>query len=145
MAALTKDRSTSIKAGGTARTRVGEVAAATKIYKGALIAKNAAGHVVPASDTAALKVLGIAEEQVDNSAGAAAAKTCSYITGVEVDLVNAGGAIVQAGKGALCYVSDDNGVTTAAVAANDVIAGQVVSFTAALVQVFVDEAFGQVA
>ena len=139
MAALTADRNTSIKAGGPARARVGDVAAATTIFKGSVVAKDAAGHLVPASDTAGLKVLGIAEETVDNSAGAAAAKTCSYITGVEAELENAGGAIVQASKHALCYVADDQSVTTAAVGVNDIVVGQVVSFTAAKVRVYIDE------
>lgn len=138
MAALAKDRSTSLKADGTSRTRVGEVAAATTIYKGSIVAKNAAGNLVPASDTAALKVLGIAEETVINS-GAAGAKTCSYITGVTAELENAAGAIVQAGKHALCYAADDQSVSTAAAMVNDIPVGLVVSFTTTKVWVFIDE------
>lgn len=139
MAALTADRNTRIRTGGAYRTGVGDVAAATKIYKGALIAKNAAGYVVPASDTAGLKVIGVAEEQVDNTAGANGAKTVPYLTGCDVELNNAGGAIVQASKHATCVVSDDNSVTTAAVAANDIVAGTVSEFTTTKVWVYVDE------
>lgn len=138
MAALTKDKSTKVRATPGARTNVGDVAAATTIYKGALIAKNAAGFVVPASDTAALVVIGVAEEQVVN-AGANGAKTVKYITNLAVALVNLAGAIVQASKHALCYVGDDQSVTTAAVAANDIPVGKVMEFTTTEVWVFVTE------
>ena len=138
MSALAKDRNTRYRATGGSRTNVGDVAAATTIYKGALIAKNAAGFVVPASDTAALVVIGVAEEQVINS-GANGAKTVKYATNLAVELVNGGGAIVQASKHALCYVADDQTVTTAAVAVNDIPAGKVMEFTTTAVWVFVTE------
>lgn len=137
MAALAKDRNTRTR--GVGQRGVGDVAAATKIYKGALIAKNAAGYIVPASDTAALVVIGVAEAQVDNTAGGNGALTVPYVTGLCVELNNAGGAIVQASKHLTCYVADDNSVTTAAVAANDIKVGQVREFTTALVWVYVDE------
>lgn len=136
MAALTKD--TIPRTRGVGRRRVGPVATATTIYNGALIAVNAGGFIVPASDAAAIKVIGIALEQVVN-AGANGAKTIEYFTGLDVELNNAGGAIVAAGNMNICYVADDNSVTTAAVAVNDAIAGYVVEFTAAKVWVYVDE------
>lgn len=139
MAALTADRNTRIRTGGATRTGVGDVAATTKIYKGSVIAKNASGYVVPASDAANLKVIGIAEETVDNSAGLDGAKTVPYITGVAAELVNAGGAIVQASKHALCYAADDQSVSTAAAMTNDLPVGQVVEFTTTKVWVYIDE------
>ncbi len=142
MAALTKD--TIPRTRGVGRRRVGPVATATTIYNGALIAVNAGGFIVNASDAAAIKVIGIALEQVIN-AGADGAKTIPYYTGLDVELNNAGGAIVAAGNMALCYVSDNNSVTTAAVAVNDVIAGYVTEFTAAKVFVYVDEILGRLA
>jgi len=138
MAALTKDKSTRFRATAAARTNVGDVATATTIYKGALIAKNAAGYVVPASDTAGLTVIGIAEETVVN-AGANGAKTVKYITNVAAEFVNAGGAIVQASKHGTCVVADDQSVTTAAVGVNDIVAGRVMEFTTTTVWVFVSE------
>lgn len=138
MAALTKDRNTPMRVGGTAREGEADVAAATTIFFGSLIGVNAAGFVVPMSDTAALVCIGIAQEQVINT-GANGAKKVRYITGVEAEFENAGGAIVQAGKHALCYAADDQSVTTAAVAVNDRPVGIVRSFTAAKVWVFVDE------
>lgn len=46
------------------------VAASALIETGKLVALNAAGFAVPASDTVGLKVVGMAEETIDNSAGA---------------------------------------------------------------------------
>lgn len=142
MAALTADRATRVRASDAQRTRIGDVAAAVIIFRGALIAKNAGGYIVPAADTAALKVVGVSEQHVDNSAGANGALTVTYTTGLDVELNNAGGAIVQASKHAACYVSDDQSVTTAAVAAQDVIAGVVTEFTTTKVWVHVDEDIG---
>lgn len=143
MAALTTDRKLRPQ-GDIRRTFTGKLAAATKIYAGALVAKNAAGNVVPASDTAALKVIGVALEQVDNSAGAAGAKSIQIGTGV-FEFENVGGAIVLASHHALCYVADDNGVSTAAAMTNDVIAGLVVDFTTTKVFVDVDPMYGALA
>lgn len=146
MAALAADKfPLRTRADSGKRMRTGKVAAATKIFHGALIAKNAAGFIVPASDAADLKVVGVAQGQVDNSAGANGAKEVTYLTGLDVELDNAGGAIVQAGMHGLCYVADDQSVTTAAVAVNDVVAGLVTDFTAAKVWVHVDEAINAVA
>jgi hypothetical protein len=61
------------------------------------------------------------------------------------EFANAGGAIVQASKHGLCYVADDQSVTTAAVAANDVVAGVVESFTATTVMVYVAPEIGATA
>lgn len=119
MAAATADRKTSARS--TGRTFTADLAAATKIWLGTLVAVNAAGYAVPASDTAALKVIGVALSTVDNT-GAAGAKSITVETGV-FKLVNLATAIVQASKHKLCYVGDDQSVTTAAVAANDVVAG----------------------
>lgn len=138
MAALTKDKIRKCRT--TGRTFLGDMAAATKIYLGALVAKNAAGNVVPASDTAALKVIGVALETVDNT-GAAGAKQIQIQAGVFL-FANAGGAIVQASKHALCYVADDDSVTTAAVAVNDVIAGIVDDFSTTEVWVSVGPEYG---
>lgn len=137
---LAADRQTRIKAGGPTRSGQGDVAASTKIYFGSLIARNATGYIVPASDAAALKVIGIAQQFVDNSAGADGALTVQYITGVEAELVNSAGAIAQSGKLAKCYVVDDQTVTTKALSSHQVVAGTVTSFTATTVFVYIEEA-----
>lgn len=137
--ALTADKNLIISTGGATRVGEGDVGAAVVIYKGAGLARNATGYVVPATDAAAVKFIGFSEEKVDNSAGANGAKTVKYITGITATMKNAGGAIVQASKHTLCYVSDDESVTTAAVAVNDVIVGTVTKFSATVVDVYVDE------
>lgn len=48
-----------------------DVAAATIVEQGKMTAVNAAGDAVPAANTAGLKVMGRAEQRVDNSLGAA--------------------------------------------------------------------------
>lgn len=138
MGAATGDRK--ITNTGIRRTFRGALAAATIIYVGTLVARNAAGNVVPASDAAAIEVVGVALSTVDNSAGIAGDKSIQLGTGV-FEFVNLAGAIVLASHLALCYVGDDQSVTTAAVAANDVIAGLVVSFDATTVLVDVDPAY----
>lgn len=142
MAALSDDRQTQIRSGGSTRMGLGLIAANTKIYFGSLIAKNASGYLVPASDTAGLKVVGIAQQQVDNTGGSAGALSVDYITGVEAQFGNAGSAVIQANWGALCTVSDDNNVSIASVTTNDIVAGRVRRFDANTVWLYVDEEIG---
>lgn len=68
MAALTKDRITETKIVGL---KSYPVAASTKIYNGSIVCLNTSGYAVPAADTVGFVVKGIADEQVDNSSGAA--------------------------------------------------------------------------
>lgn len=126
---------------GIRRTSRGYLAAATIIYVGTLVARNYAGNFVPASDTAGLEVVGVALETVDNSAGLANAKTIQIGTGV-FEFVNLAGAIALASTHALCYVGDDQSVTTAAAVTHDVIAGLVVGYTTTTVLVDVDPIYG---
>lgn len=48
-----------------------KIAAATTIYEGCLVALNSSGYLVDGGAGAAAKVIGIADDTVDNSAGAA--------------------------------------------------------------------------
>lgn len=52
------------------------VAAATKIWFGEMVCTDAAGNLVPATDTASLIYKGVAFESVDNSGGIAGALSC---------------------------------------------------------------------
>jgi len=108
MAALSADRDTKQLA-GPVRLNNFPVAAATTIYVGSITALDAAGNLVPASSTVALIVQGIAQETVDNSAGAAGALTCNVKEGVVARVVN-GDTIVDAQRGDLCYAGDDQTV-----------------------------------
>lgn len=142
MGALAADRLNNFRAGASMRTRTDKVAANAIIFLGALIARNAAGFIVPASDAAGLKVCGIAQNAVNNTGGldGAAGTDVTYVTGVTAELVNLAGAITRASAGRSCWVGDDQSVTTAAVSVNKVFVGRVCKFTAALVEVFIDEA-----
>lgn len=55
------------------------VAGGAQIWKGALVCVNSAGYLVPASDSAGLRFMGVAFESVDNSGGANGVKRCRVI------------------------------------------------------------------
>lgn len=106
--ALTADRTTPARDG---IAHVFDVAAATRIYAGAMVALNAAGAAVPATATAGLTVVGRAEEQVDNTAGDAGDQTVRVNAGV-FRWTNSAGAdeITDAHVGRVCYAVDDETV-----------------------------------
>lgn len=120
MAALAQDRNTRNRQ--IERTADVPVAASTTIYKGAMVSSNATGFAVPASDTAAEVVIGIADFQVDNSAGADADLTVRVSKGVFA-ISTLGTVIDQADLGRPVYVSDDNNVEKIAGVANNIPAG----------------------
>jgi hypothetical protein len=62
------------------------VAASTHIYAGGIVCRNAAGFLVNPSAVAALRVVGIATREVDNSAGADGALSCEFEYGHDVKL-----------------------------------------------------------
>lgn len=118
--ALSQDRQTRKRIGDR---RAAPVAAATKIYLGALVALNAAGDLVPGSVATTLKSPGVAVAQVDNTGGAAGAVTAEYEKGIfQFKNSAAGDAITRADIGANCYIVDDetvaktNGTNTRSVA-----------------------------
>ncbi len=86
------------------------MAASTTIYAGTMVAKDASGNAVPASSSAALILVGKAEAQVDNSAGAAGAKRVEVRSGVFAFNNSGAGAdlIAAANAFAYCYAVDDN-------------------------------------
>jgi len=99
------------------------VKASNTIYAGALVAVDtAAGTVVPAADAAARVVLGRADHT------ALAGETLAIRRGV-FRWVNSG-EFTDAHIGQFAYVADDQSVTTAALATNDVIAGVIVDVDA---------------
>lgn len=105
MTALAADRKVTYTA-GSGRERIGKVAGGAKIYKGSTIAKNAAGFVLVASDTLGLRVIGISQVQVDNTAGADGALEVTYLTAVSAKFVN-DGTVAQAQLGGVVFVKDD--------------------------------------
>lgn len=137
MAALTGDRATRTRAQHR-RTIVAKLAAATTIFKGGMVARNAAGFVVPASDTAGLTVLGIALSTVVN-AGAAGAVEIAIDTGADFKFLNGTDPVVQADLNGRVYVQDDQTVRNAGGTA-DIVAGVAVLIEPDGVWVHIDAA-----
>lgn len=88
------------------------VAAAVKIFAGALVAANATGFAVPGATAATLTYLGRAEESVDNTLGADGAVSVTVRRGEAFKFKNASGdPVTQASLGKLCYITDDETVS----------------------------------
>lgn len=100
------------------------VAAATLIPAGVLVAINVAGNAVNASDTAALRVIGRAEADADNSAGAAGDISVDIKRGVFRFANSADNAVDADDKGKPCFVEANN--TVAETSTNKCKAGLVV-------------------
>ena len=87
-----------------------DVAASTVIYAGTLVALDASGNAKPASDTANLKVIGVAQETVDNSAGSAGDLKVTVKPGIHI-VNNAGtNPVTKAHSGKVVFASSDNEV-----------------------------------
>lgn len=108
MAALTKDRNT-VRRDGVQYSD--PVAASTRIYAGALVCLNASGNAVPGSVSTTLKARGVAQEQVDNSSGAAGDKRVETRRGV-FPFANSASTdeITRADIGNSAYIVDDQTV-----------------------------------
>lgn len=109
MAALTKPRQIT-RYGNKLRLLNLPIAAATKIWAGAIVCKNTAGYAVPGAATNTLIVLGIASETVDNTAGANGALRVP-IEECVADCANLGAdpvSFVDVGK--LVYLADDQSI-----------------------------------
>lgn len=83
-------------------------AASTQFYKGGIIAINASGYAVKATAVASLKVVGVCQENVNNSAGAAAAVQVPVRRGL-FRFTNSG-SFVLADVGTTAYIADDQSV-----------------------------------
>jgi len=121
--ALTADRHTTDHLG---RDYSAEVYQATKIYAGSIVCQNSTGYAVPGSTSTALRALGRAEEQVDNSAGASGALRILYRKGV-FSFANSAAAdeITIAQKDEICYIVDDQTVAKTSGVGTRSIAGKV--------------------
>lgn len=100
------------------------------IYAGSIVAVDANGLAVPASDTANLKVVGRAEETKDATGLASSAIAIQVRRSpfwVNNDATNP---IVAARLYMSAYVKDDNSVAVAGGPANDIVAGRVLQIDA---------------
>lgn len=122
MTALAADRANVIASLPLPRERVGKVAASVVIYKGALVARNTAGYLVPAANTLGYRIVGLAQEQVNTTGLLDGVSECKYLAGVSVKLKNDGtNAIAQTNMGKVVWVQDDQ--TVRGTAGNGVVAG----------------------
>jgi hypothetical protein len=123
MAALTKDRATPYRDGIEIEF---PVAANSKIYSGSLVCANTSGYAAPSTDTAGLKFLGVAVEQMDNTGGANGAKKVRIRrAGVfEFDAAS----ITQAMVGSAMYVVDDHTIDDYSGPTNDIRVGILVKY-----------------
>lgn len=107
--ALAKDRNTPRREGST--ISIG-VAAAKKIYAGALVALDASGYATPGAVATTLKGLGRAEEMADNTTGANGAKVVSVAKGVFRFANHGTDTVTAAHIGSSCYIVDDETVAS---------------------------------
>jgi hypothetical protein len=121
MVALTKARSTLKKDG---EQYVLPVEAATLIYQGSIVCRNAAGNATKAITATTLQALGRCETTVDNLAGAAGALNVVYRSGC-FKFANsaAGDLITNASLGLKCYLVDDQTVALTTGGATRSVAG----------------------
>lgn len=109
MAALTQDRIGTFERDNKRYSF--PVAAATKLYAGGIVAINAGGYATKGAVATTLKCVGIAEEVVDNSAGANGDLKVPVRRGLfKFANSSAGDAIALADVGANCYIVDDQTV-----------------------------------
>ncbi|WP_292458242.1 hypothetical protein [Mesorhizobium sp.] len=108
MTALSQDRNTSQLVGTILSLGV---AAATLIYSGSIVMRNATGYATKGATALGLTGVGIANHRVDNSAGAAGDENIDVALGVfKVANSAASDAITIADIGKPCYAVDDQTV-----------------------------------
>lgn len=121
MAALTKDRNTPEAIGDM---REGPVAAATVIFAGAIVMRNAAGDLIEAATAVGLVGVGRAEKRADNSGGSAGDIAAAYRPGIfRFDNSAAADEITAAEIGKPCFAVDDQTVAKTDGTATRSIAG----------------------
>ncbi len=108
MTALTAPRRTDERSGNY---REPGMKAATKIWQGSMAALDATGFVVPASTSTTLKVIGRAEDTVDNTAGISGAVNARVKAGIFRFANSAAGDLIAITDiNADCYAVDDQTV-----------------------------------
>ncbi len=108
MPALTQDRNTKRRDG---ELFVGPVAASKKIFTGALVCTDASGNITPGATATTLMAVGVAQETVDNSSGAAGDKKVEYRKGLfNFENSTSTDAITRSDIEKDCYIVDDQTV-----------------------------------
>lgn len=127
MAALTAN--TVVKSKGEGGVIEFAMAAAVRVYRNAIVGIAVASGLARGATASATPDVraGIAREEVDNSAGAAGAKTVEVYTEGEYLLTGSG--FAQADVGVVVYASDDQTVTKTST--NNVLLGRITRFVSA--------------
>jgi hypothetical protein len=122
----------------------GGVAAAKKIYAGAMVMVNQSGYYEPASADSTLKMAGVSEELVDNSSGSAGDVSAYKVRRGAYLFGNSGttDAVSAADIGRACYVVDDQTVARTSAAGARPVAGRVLGLdgTSVIVELGADDA-----
>ncbi|NMZ73400.1 hypothetical protein HBO32_09845 [Pseudomonas nitroreducens] len=121
--ALTKDRNTPRRDGKQLND---PVAANVKIYAGSLVCLDASGNAVPGATSTTLKARGVAQEQVDNTGGAAGDQRIESRRGVFLFANSAStDLIARADIGSQCYIVDDQTVAKTSATNTRSVAGTI--------------------
>lgn len=123
---LTQDRNTGMKA---TEVLVVPVAAAKKIFAGALVMANATGYATPGATATGQMYLGRAEEYVDNSSGADGDATVEIRRNKAFKWAN-DGSITQAHLMQTAYIVDDETVAATDGTSTRSAAGRIVGIDA---------------
>lgn len=127
MTALAQDRNTQRKYVERVLGDDMTIAATTTVWNGSLVANNAAGALIPASDTAGITVIGVAQVRMVNATGAAAKTTprARVAAGCFKFATTGGNALTAVDVGKNAFVLDDQTVVRTAGTANAIVAGVV--------------------
>jgi len=107
MVALAADRNTGLRQGDL---RVGQVGAASKIFKGAIVMRNAAGYLIKGATATGSFGVGVAQTLADNTSGANGAITVNWRPGVGYFANQTGDLCLVTDIGAKCWIVDDQTV-----------------------------------
>lgn len=112
------------------------VAASTHIYEGTMVALNLSGYLVPASADPALRVIGVAAQEADNSSGSAGAITCRVSRGI-FGMANSSStsAVSDTHVGRFVFAADDQTVSLLNAIGTFPVAGRVVDVDGSVVYV----------
>ena len=112
------------------------VSASLKTLIGTFAALNSSGNLVEATDASAIRVVGLFLQEVDNSAGNAGDLSCRVEKGLYLVKNSATNALTSANIGRVCWIEDNNTVSSSS-GSNGAVAGIVEEVTTAGVWVWV--------
>ena len=108
MSALTAERDTKRRTGDQISLNI---AANVKVYAGSLVCRDSAGRAKPGVTATDVLGVGRAAETVDNTGGAADAKTVTVDKGIFLFANSATDPVLASDVGADCYIVDDQTVS----------------------------------